>query len=589
MTSIPDRFKSPIRMRPFRPLKLALLLAGLGYLTAQQPALAQTARNDADKPKPQATKPAPVSSADFLFQSFLSELAAHRGDPELAVSTYLSLARKANDPRLASRATEIALQAQNLTLANEAVRIWLNLEPTSQLAQQIQSAITAEATKTLAELESMLEGQLAKQVKQRPALLMQLPQLMARYQDTKANRDAIFRLTELYRNLPESHYVRAIAAAMAQDNATAIAEAHEAQTLRPDWEDAAMLSWRLTPADKRAEGIEILHQFGLAHPQAADARLTYARWLTSEKRPQEALAEARKLMQDVPDNNELHYAVAGLFAELEDWSAAEQVLRELITKGFRATDLLKLQLAELVEQQKRPAEAIQLYSEVPVGEHYPTAVEREARLLHRQGQVLQAYSVLEQAMVEQADKFSTFEMVKADLLRQDGKFAEAYALLDKVLAAEPSNLDALYMSALIADSLKHYDQMEQRLQQLIQLKPDYAQAYNALGYSYLERNVKLDEAAVLLDKAIKLSPEDGAILDSMAWLRFRQGNWADAKQFAERSMAILDDPEVQAHYVEILWASGNKDQAQQTFRTAHKNFPNNPALEAVRKKLGLKP
>ncbi|WP_018608358.1 tetratricopeptide repeat protein [Uliginosibacterium gangwonense] len=575
-------------MRPSRLLKHALLLAGIGLIASHSPAFAQSTRSEGDKGKP-ATKAPTISSAEYLLQSFLSEVAARRGDPGVAVGTYLGLARKTNDPRMARRATEIALQAQDLPMAAEAARVWLSIEPDSQLALQMTTAITAETSKKLEDLEASLKVQMEKQPGRRAAILMQLPQLMARYQDTQANRQAIFRLSEPYLKLPESHYVRAVGAAMAQDTQTATTEVATALALRPDWEEAAMLRWRITPATERKAGIETLHQFGEANPQAADARLTYVRWLTGEKRDSDAQAAATKLLADIPDNDELRYAVAGVRVETGDWAGAEALVRELLQRDFRDADLLRLQLAQIVEEQNRPQEALQLYGDVPQGSQYPAAIERQARLYFKLGQAGEAHNALQQAILEQAENANVFQLVDADLLRQEGKNAESFKELDQILAREPDNLEALYMSALIADPLKHYDVMEQRLQRLITLKPDYAQAYNALGYSYVERNTKLDEAATLLEKAVKLAPEDGAILDSMAWLRFRQGDYASAKDFALRSMALLNDPEVQAHYVEILWVSGQKDEARKAFNDARKAFPNNATLESLKKKLGIKP
>jgi Flp pilus assembly protein TadD len=103
--------------------------------------------------------------------------------------------------------------------------------------------------------------------------------------------------------------------------------------------------------------------------------------------------------------------------------------------------------------------------------------------------------------------------------------------------------------------------MEQQLRKLIQLKPDYAQAYNALGYSLADRNIRLPEASSLLEKALELSPDDYFILDSMGWLQYRLGKLDQALDFLRRAYADKPDPEIAAHLGEVLWMNGQLEEA----------------------------
>lgn len=573
-------------MPALKSIKRALLLAGAGFLLSQSAAFAQSARGDASKGKAQP-KTATVSTAQFIYQALLGEIAAHRGATSAAVASYLDLTRKTRDPRIARRATEIALQNREIVLATEAARLWLDIEPESQTALQTLTAITAESLQKPEELEASLKTQLEKQAPKRAAILLQLPQLLSRYPDTKVSRQIINRLSEPYLKLPEAHYVRGIAAALVQDATTGISEANAALALRPDWEEAAMLRWRISSPQQRQESAEALRAFGEKYPSAANARLTYIHWLTSEKHTDEAIKAAQRLLKDIPDNDDLRYATAMVLAEAGDLSSAETLLRQLLDRSYRDTDLLKLQLGQLTEEQNRLEESLALYANVSPGRHYAAAIDRQARLLFKQGQLREAQHLLQRAASVQPEDSVRLQLTEADILRQANKPDESFGTLELVLALEPDNPEALYMSALLAEPLKKYDIMEQRLQRVIKLKPDYAQAYNALGYSYADRNIKLEEAASLLEKALKLDPDDAAILDSVAWLRFRQGNFASAKELIQRAMQLMDDPEVQAHYVEILWTAGQKNEARAAFEAAQKATPDSLILENLKKKLGL--
>ena len=126
--------------------------------------------------------------------------------------------------------------------------------------------------------------------------------------------------------------------------------------------------------------------------------------------------------------------------------------------------------------------------------------------------------------------------------------------------------------------------MERRLRKLISLQPDSPLAYNALGYSLADRNLRLDEARALIEKAYKLSPDDFYILDSMGWVRYRQGDLPGALDYLEKARAKNNDPEVVAHLGEVMWAMGHQDEARTLWQDMQKQHPDNETLNSIIKK-----
>ena len=126
--------------------------------------------------------------------------------------------------------------------------------------------------------------------------------------------------------------------------------------------------------------------------------------------------------------------------------------------------------------------------------------------------------------------------------------------------------------------------MESRLRKLIELQPDSAQAYNALGYSYADRNIRLPEARQLIEKALQLAPNDPFILDSMGWVLYRQGDLEGALGYLQRAHSQRPDPEIAAHTGEVLWMLGRKEEARHTLREAQKKDPSSEILtEAIKR------
>ena len=177
---------------------------------------------------------------------------------------------------------------------------------------------------------------------------------------------------------------------------------------------------------------------------------------------------------------------------------------------------------------------------------------------------------------------------EAQLLREAGRNKEALALLQEALINTPDSSGLLYDAALIAEKLKQYDLMEGYLRRTILLKPEEPHAYNALGYSLAERNLRLKEAETLIGQALKLAPEDAYILDSMGWVQFRMGNLAKARSYLERAWALRPHAEVGAHLGETLWLLGERDNARRIWRESQAVEPDNEALVSTLRRLKVR-
>ena len=128
------------------------------------------------------------------------------------------------------------------------------------------------------------------------------------------------------------------------------------------------------------------------------------------------------------------------------------------------------------------------------------------------------------------------------------------------------------------------DILEKDLRKLIQLKPDHAHAHNALGYSFAEHGNRLPEALELIEKAIKLSPEDPYIIDSLGWVHYRMGNLNKGVSYLKQAFVIKPDPEIAAHLGEVLWMQGTKEEAKEVWRSTIKSHPDNEVLLNTMKK-----
>jgi tetratricopeptide (TPR) repeat protein len=563
-------------MKPL--LSVAALALGLLSLGAS----AQSPVNPhALEPVQQGSLPKQELTPQILYQYLLAEIAAQRGQFGLSAGAYLDLARSTRDPRIVRRAAEVAFHARQYDSALEAIKIWLSIDPASQQARQMQATMLL-ASGRVDELAANLGRDLAGEGERTGEAILQLARGFLRYPDRVAVSRLFEVLTKPYPQLPEAHLARAQTAMGIGNVDVARAAIDSALLLRPDWEQAALSKAELLP--KGAPQLDFLKAWLAANPGAQQARLGYARTLVSEKRYEEARAEFRSLLAANPDNPEILYAVGILSLQVNAVGDAEQPLRRYVELGRGDLNPARFYLGQIAEQAERLDDAIRWYDLVDAGENALPAKIRAARVLGRQKKLDEARERLAVARATMGGDVR-LTVAESHLLRDFGRHDEAYAFLAKALDAQPDQADLLYEASLAAEKLGQLETVERLLRKLIALKPESPQGYNALGYTFADHNIRLDEAAELVDKALALAPDDSFILDSKGWVLFRQGKPEAALETLKKAYAKQPDAEIAAHIGEVLWSLGRTDEAREVWRDAVKAYPSNDALNATIKRL----
>lgn len=564
---------------------MALVASACVTAPAQRAGEAGPAQTASEAKPRERAEPLPNQelTGQILYQALLAEIAGQRGNIGLSASAYLDLARSTRDPRVARRAAEIALHGRNLDMALQAARLWVEIDPDSSQARQMMAGLLVSANR-LDELHPHVAKLLSQEGENLSDGLLRLNRLFVRYPDKKAVLTIVEQLTVPYVGLAEAHFARAQAALNAAEWQRGVGEADKALALRPDWDVAVMLKAQLQRQDSPETSIETLRTYLAGHPQAREVRLQYARSLVGARHFPQARAEFQRLLENFPGNVDVIYAVAVLSMQLSDWATAEENFRKLLGRDFAEVDTVRLYLGQIAEEGKRYEEALHWYGEVAPGEQHLAALLRIAQLLAKQGKLEEGRRHLQEARTAgNADRIPLL-LAESQLLRDAGKTKEAYELLTDSLADQPEQPELLYESALLAEKLGRQDVLETNLRKLIRIKPDHAHAYNALGYSFAERNQRLAEAELLITKALQLSPDDPFIIDSMGWVLYRKGDNAGALTHLQRAFSIRPDPEIAAHLGEVLWAAGRRDEAKKTWQEAAKAHPGNEVLAEVIKR-----
>lgn len=570
------------------------------YAQTSSPQIAQqtTPRSAPSSPAPKPLKVVPskvlppsndVSPEQVFYQMLLAEIAGQRGQLGLASEGMLDLARKTRDARVARRAAELAFQARQTELAQQALVLWLSIEPDSTMARQA-LGVLAGVQGDFAKLSTTLQEWFHDHVNA-PTLFMQLVPLLQRVNERQAARELVERLAASYQDLPEARFAVASAAYVSGDMATARAKIEEALNMNPAFDRAAIVKAEFlrssnseTAADDAAAWLE---SYLKANPNSARVRVVYARQLAANKALLTAREEFRRAARDLPGEAEPVFASGLISLQIEDFTAAEAELKRVLDLSPRDRNPVFFNLGLAAEGRKDVEAALLWFRQVSEGNYLVAAKRKIAGHLTRRDGIKAGRAYLK-AEVEDADNAEVrtqLILAEVQLLREAKAWQEAHDLLTEALRAQPQSVELRYDRAMIADKLGRFDDLEADLRLLLTIKPDHAHALNALGYSLAERGIRLAEAEQLIRKAITHAPDDGYIIDSLGWVQFKLGRAEEALQTLQRAYRLKQDPEIAAHLGEVMWSLGKREEARMLWQRALLEAPDNPALQGTIKRL----
>ncbi len=586
----------PLTSFVLRSVPVALVAAAV--LTLSLPAAAQQSPPGV-APEVNASKEGSGLTADVFYRVLLADVALQRGETSLAARAYYEAARESRDPRIAKRAAEVALAARMRGLAQESAKLWAALDPSAERPKQILAALASGGAGRGnvdggfdSDLKSRLEKVLSEAALSERGVgevFLQLNRFFGDTQDKRQTYELVRELAKPYPNSAEAHFAIALAAYNggipegSPDN-TAMVEIDRALAIKPDWERAALLKAELLSRNKNDDAIAYLTTFVAANPESRAASGALAQLYVEQKR----FAEARALFQKLWDNDrsarEFEFGVAVLSVQMKDWATAESLFNDLKKANYGENGAVELYLAQIADDQGRYEEAIERYKAVPEGERAWLAKLRVAAMMGKMGKVADARRYLSDLPAVTIEQRIQVRQAEAQLLRDANDNQGAYDVLAQALKEHPDSAELLYDIAMVAERIDRVDDAEKYLRRVVALKPDDAQALNALGYTLVDRTPRVAEGQALIERALKLSPDDPFILDSMGWALFRQGKYAEAEQYLRRAMKERPDAEIAAHLGEVLWAKGEHERAQEIWQSQLKINPDNAVLlETVRR------
>jgi len=583
-------------------LVLGCLWLAAPLVLAQTPAPEPAAPSGlAEAEAVQAAAPSSRLDSALFYQLLLGEITLQEGEPAAGFALMLDAARKTGDAQLYQRATDIALQSRSGDASLQAAMAWKQAQPASREANRYVLQILI-ALNRIADTVAPLKQEIALAPDiERPLALAAVPRAYARVSDKKLASTVVEQALADYLTSPATASAAWTTVGRlrgsAGDMEGALAAAKRGQAADPQAEGPVLVALEaMDPKRPEAEGL--VQKYLADNPQVRpEMRMVYARALLDLQRYAEAATQLQIVTREKPDFPEGWLVLGSLQLQDNQLALAQPSLERYIAlveqqppQDDSKPGLAQayLSLSQIAEKRKDYAAAENWLNKIENSSALAQAQTRRASILARQGKLEQGRQLIRQ-LPERSPADARLKLnAEIGLLREFKQYQPAYDLLAQALTVTPDEADLLYDQSMMAEKLGRLDDMERLLRQVIQLKPDYHHAYNALGYSLADRSIRLPEAKALIQKALEYAPSDPFIKDSLAWAEFRLGNSAEAVRILEAAYKAKPDAEIAAHFGEILWSLGQRDRAIALWKEGMLLNPENETLLETLKRLRVK-
>ena len=529
--------------------------------------------------------PAQISeaNAEFVYKFLLAEIALQRNDPNAAGHLYLDLAKLTKNSFLAQNAAQLGSMVRNGRLALDAADVWSKLDPTSADAQKVLAEMYI-ASGNLAKARPIVKKILESEESKGDGFLY-LNNILSRVENKTNALRFIIDIAKPYPNMVEAHFAVAHTAHMAGNDTIRDRELKIVDALDPKWETSILFKGAILFQQDPNQAIDEYKKFIKTNPKSNSVRLELAKALVQTEKYSEAKQHFEKLVNSPLASSDLSLTVALLALESGDDLVAEKYLNQALERKYPNPDQIYMYLARIYAQREDLTNVLNWIEKISAGPMFVDSRIFAAQSIRTKNGVSDAIKYLEQFKSLDRQEKLKFLQLKTSFLYNDNQYQQAINLMLSEEEKYNDSAEFYFDFGLLYEKNKDFESMEKHLKKAISLKPDYAIAYNALGYSYADRNIKLDDAKKYIEIALSIDSQNHYILDSMGWVHFRLGNYDIAYEFITKAYTIQEDPEIAAHLGEVLWKQGKQNEAISIWQSSLEKFPENLILIETKNRL----
>ena len=560
------------------------VLAGCASQTVDPVASVLSEVNDS-KEAVGSTPPEPEVMAfpeGTLLALLTAEVAGYRGDYQYALDQYLIEAEKTLDPGVAARVTRLAAYMKADDKLYQAASLWAQADPESLEAHQfladqlVKRALYVDALETMQTIDRLGGEAQFDYFAYRVGRMTQ--------EDRQALLLGLNDMLTVNPNEPQILFSKAALLEALGDGPAALETADTLLGLKPAELNFIILKANLLSDLNQKQAAQAFLSEQLAiNPDQPRLRLLLARLLFEAQAFSDARVQYQILHEIRPEDGEILFALAMLSIEQADFAQARLHLGRLVRTDQRVNQA-QYYLGLVAEKTGDVALALREFAKVDGGYEYLSAQGRIVELISVNQSLEDARSYLAKKKLAHNGLRSQFDLIEGQLLSRVDAEDALFEHLDEAIEAQAGDIPLLYFRAMSGQKYDRLDILERDLKQVLTLDPGNADAMNALGYTLADQTDRYDEAYVLIEKALRLKPEEPAFIDSMGWVLYRLNRYEEAIDYLEQAFERFPNDEVAAHLGEVLWQSGKTRRAKRVWKEALSETPDSTFLQSVVKR-----
>ena len=546
----------------FRSTALRLLISGSSLLVG-------CAAGPVHKEDPGTHDPAALT--------VVAEIALARGDCKTAAESYAEAAQRGAAP-LARRASEVGLACEHVPAAWKSAARWRALAPGDREASAMYATVAIKLYR-ITEARSAIVDFAKTQTGQDSAGLSELAGLLLEQSDAPAVLAAMSGALDSATISPDTDALLAELALAASDAQRAQHYAQQALDRDPSQFGAKRVMARAYVVRGDASKAIAMAR-DIMREDATRGAFELAEVLVSLDRIEEAHQELERLRGTKASPGEIDRRLALLAFNAGDLKEAQQRFADLATHG-EATDVALLYLADIAARDGDTDAALAGYRRLADSPFALEARSKAASILLNRSKRTEALVLLDDYVSDHPDTEFETRLSEARLLADHGEAETGLKLLGTALEQHPDHPAIEYDRAVILEKAGRIKESVDVLEHLLRERPEDPVLLNALGYTLADHSLDLGRAEGLIHKALVATPDSPAVLDSLGWVRFRQGDFKGAVPQLEHAYSLEHDSDIAAHWGEALWTSGKHQEARRVWAAAVARDPDAPLLKAT--------
>lgn len=527
-----------------------------------------------------------------MFQIMAAEMMVQRKQPNAAFTVLYPVVQELRDKDLAKRLFQISMSTYQLNKIEQATLLWREVAPESAKAWRASFILSLRKGKMDEALAQWEQYQQLSELNLASDMIASASKVAA---TVPAEQGIPFfeKLTQKYPNEWSAFYGLGMVSSVHKNPQVGIPalERAKALMLEVDAGDSLSLIYNLlsklylyvSPPEK---GIDALTAYADSNPKDLLVQERLARLEVQAKRYQDAEQRYKYIVQQEPEAYTSLFSLALLQLERKGYQDAEHnLLKVSEQKGYKSVAYYYLGI--LYQEQKEYAAAKKFFSGVTSASYVVDAKLHLAEIVYAEESQQKAMDILDSiSTTKPKDKIKVLR-AKAIFSTTNKEYVKAIEFYDQALQLDANNIEVLKAQSLLFYKVEDFVGYEANLLKVLKVDTQDSDALNALGYFYVEQNKNLDQAFILLNRALELEPNSYYILDSMGWYYYHVGQYDKALQYLNQAFEMSEDDEVFIHLISAYWQSGEVEKARSLWEEFRGKFSSSDEVQNIINELEL--